>query len=392
MGKTSFLNNSCSHATTKEMWKDFTEFGLLHLKKKEGANHSAHKCFFRGKMQPKVNQYLTRQQVDHKTSQTTEVLLYCWPHWNLLSPNALERGGWRTNRPCLYLVGLWLWRYCAWFIFMLKHFVLFCAVICSNEIENGSIWKPNEARLLASGSSGHQSFAKPSSPETSYWLRNKESPKTCPANANTYDSNKELCPKKLLPFWETCQSMAASYWFYRIKDTACTVPHALVNVVIELFLHANMQVNIDRIKQVYSTQVSHTQVYPGYFKLYLSLILIEIVVLRTAATSCRHEMPCRLGPHVWTCSPQNSTAKWRILRRDWKTIRSMRWDCKKWRKYRMSEALLKVLGFWFLYQHCERDEAAKTQQILCSLGSCRGATSMLLSNMPMTRISANKVL
>lgn len=71
--------------------------------------------------------------------------------------------------------------------------------------------------------------------------------------------------------------------------------------------------------------------------LYLALILIEIVVLRTAATSCRHEMPCRLGPHVWTCSPQNSTAKWRILRRDWKTIRSMRWDCKKWRKYRMSD-------------------------------------------------------
>ena len=24
---------------------------------------------------------------------------------------------------------------------MLKHFVLFCAVICSNEIENGSIWR-----------------------------------------------------------------------------------------------------------------------------------------------------------------------------------------------------------------------------------------------------------
>lgn len=37
-----------------------------------------------------------------------------------------------------------------------------------------------------------------------------------------------------------------------------------------------------------------------------------------------------------------------------------------------------------LNQHCERDEAAKTQQILCSPGSCRGATSMLLSNMPMT--------
>jgi len=37
--------------------------------------------------------------------------------------------------------------------------------------------------LLASGSSGHQSFAKPSSPETSYWLRSRESPNTCQVSA-----------------------------------------------------------------------------------------------------------------------------------------------------------------------------------------------------------------